>query len=442
MTLIEFMDRTAVENVVGALSLKPDRVIFVCRTQESVNWVEHYRKLFQQHGLETAVESMLLDFSEIERELPYLVERLENLLKTWENCEFDLTGGEELYLTAVGILIGKYGDSIQCHRFSLLNEKLIDCDGNGNTGEYCPCDLTIEDLALICGGEIVWDPARGDYTYDWDFNPEFVQDIQTMWWSSMFNPGLWNKQMEVLGEISRLSPAKEPLTIAFEPAWAKANLKDNRYCLDTKLLERLAEKKLLKLEEGEGTVTLSFKNEQVMKCLTMGGQVLELMTAVCLRSFKDARGERVFHDVRVGVVLDWDGADTDGTEKPDPTNEIDVIAMKGAVPVLVSCKNGSFKADELYKVNAVAARFGGDCAKTVLVSSWVSLNQENVNFETMDTYELEKYRLRRRAEAMDIRLISSKDIFNGARYDRSLNMTLTGKIRSRWYSRIKDVLPK
>ena len=46
--------------------------------------------------------------------------------------------------------------------------------------------------------------------------------------------------------------------------------------------------------------------------------------------------------------------------RPQETkNEIDVMLMRGVVPVFVSCKNGAVKMDELYKLDTVAQRFGG-----------------------------------------------------------------------------------
>ena len=48
-------------------------------------------------------------------------------------------------------------------------------------------------------------------------------------------------------------------------------------------------------------------------------------------------------------------------------NEIDVIAMHGAMPIFISCKNGSFNSDELYKFNTVADLFGSDSVKKVFV---------------------------------------------------------------------------
>jgi hypothetical protein len=114
-------------------------------------------------------------------------------------------------------------------------------------------------------------------------------------------------------------------------------------------------------------VSFTFKNKFIKKCLTVSGQVLELFIALKLRGILDWERKPLYNDIRVGVVINWD----DGSDEPEPAviNEIDVFAMKGAIPVFISCKNGFVDTDELYKLNTVADRFGGKYAKRVLVTS-------------------------------------------------------------------------
>ena len=45
------------------------------------------------------------------------------------------------------------------------------------------------------------------------------------------------------------------------------------------------------------------------------------------------------------------------------------MAMHGIVPVFVSCKNGNVDKHEVYKLNAVAERFGEKYAKKVLITN-------------------------------------------------------------------------
>lgn len=73
----------------------------------------------------------------------------------------------------------------------------------------------------------------------------------------------------------------------------------------------------------------------------------------------------------------------------DVKNEMDVLATAGAIPVFISCKNGSVDSDELYKLNTVAQRFGGIYAKKILVMTYYGVTDSFIQ----------------RAQAMNIRLI-------------------------------------
>ena len=77
-------------------------------------------------------------------------------------------------------------------------------------------------------------------------------------------------------------------------------------------------------------------------------------------------GNEVVDDILTGALIYWDN---DNPEDRDIVNEVDVIVMKGLVPVFVSCKNGTIEVDELYKLNTVATHFGGKYAKKVLVAT-------------------------------------------------------------------------
>ena len=74
-------------------------------------------------------------------------------------------------------------------------------------------------------------------------------------------------------------------------------------------------------------------------------------------------GHPLFDSGETGVILDWDGV-SNGTK-----NEIDVILTRGVTPVFISCKNGDVSVDELYKVAAVADRFGGNFSRRAIIAT-------------------------------------------------------------------------
>ena len=110
---------------------------------------------------------------------------------------------------------------------------------------------------------------------------------------------------------------------------------------------------------------------------------------------KDEDGNPVYNDVRNGAFIDWDGVCHGNDGEYDTENEIDVIMIHGLIPVFVSCKNGAVRMDELYKLDAVATRFGGKYAKKIMIA--IALGGDT-SFA---------YHFRQRAKDMNIRLIEN-----------------------------------
>jgi hypothetical protein len=92
------------------------------------------------------------------------------------------------------------------------------------------------------------------------------------------------------------------------------------------------------------------------------GNLLEMYSA--LAAFEAG----LFHDICVGVEVDWNGlASPVGT--PDPKNEIDLVLLQENLPVLISCKNTAPKNEYFYEIMIMAKHYGGYFATPVLFSS-------------------------------------------------------------------------
>ena len=117
--------------------------------------------------------------------------------------------------------------------------------------------------------------------------------------------------------------------------------------------------------------------------------------------------------MKTGVFLDWD---TVADEKIETYNEIDVIVMDGVEPAFVSCKNGAIPVDELYKLNAVAERFGGKYAKKVLVASGLG----NLKSDSGNRAVFIDENIRDRAGEMKIKIIDSNCFKTEARLQKAL----------------------
>ena len=70
-----------------------------------------------------------------------------------DDCVFDITGGDEMYLLALGIVFEKNPNrNIQIHKFNLRNNMIYDCDKDGETVFRDAPKLTVEENIRIYGG--------------------------------------------------------------------------------------------------------------------------------------------------------------------------------------------------------------------------------------------------------------------------------------------------
>jgi len=406
MTIIEFYDKASIENIAGALLCEPQQVILVGDKRKQLERIKSlYQNILAKHNITTEISFKSVN----KNNLQDIIMTLEQIVDNCEDCVFDLTGGEELYLVAVGTVMERYKGRVQCHRFNFRNDTLNDCDADGNVCSSKPFDISIEDNINIYGGEIVTDEQREIYTYPWNFTDDFEHDIDVMWDICRKNTRLWNAHVGTLGAVCKLFDFQDgTMSVSFDKDIAASILKQKgiKFVCVAWIMYELQKHGLIRSLVMQDTISFAFKNEQVKQCLTIAGQILELAVAKVMRSIKDKDGGPLYHDIRVGVVIDWDSAEQD--EEYRTINEIDIMAMKGSIPIFISCKNGDFDANELYKLNTVAEQFGNKYAKKVLVSTELDKLGEKSDY------------IRARMDDMSIRNVENADEMSDSELERVL----------------------
>ena len=393
MTVIEFFDKNAIENMLSALCCQPERILFVGHNRTQIEkQLEFYRLVIQSRGLNVE----LLPPRSINRNnLPQIVDALSDIVEKYGECDFNLDGGEELYLVAVGVVAQKYPGRVRLHRFNIRNNTVTDCDADGRDQLLAPIALDVRENVTIYGGRMVSVSQHKDGTYPWEFTEKFRSDVQRLWEISRRYRTNWNSCINTVSWAMREMPQEDPRAFlckrsVVEPAMEREY---DRYRINLPILYALEDAKLISWLRVEGDeIEFVFKSEQVKQALSKAGQVLELMATMAALDAAEEDGTAVYNDVRCGVYIDWDGSvEPEGTV--DVANEVDVMLMKGAVPVFVSCKNGNMDVDELYKLETVAQRFGGKYARKALIAPQLdSLGDKG------------KY-IRKRAEDMEIRVV-------------------------------------
>ena len=227
----------------------------------------------------------------------------------------------------------------------------------------------------------------------------------------------------MLETAEKLSGHTEDLKVTVPTGHLKEAIKRNggNYVVIRRIMEGLQLAGLLKdYSVDDDSFSFTYKNEQVRQCLTVAGKVLEMKVFSAALDAREKDGSKTYSDVMNGVFIDWDGEININPYSFDTENEIDVMIMHGMIPVFVSCKSGYVEKGELYKLNAVATRFGGKYAKKVLVATSLD-NSDYANH------------LRQRAGDMGIRLVEGYS-HNGKHKD-FVNMNddeINRVIRSLW----------
>lgn len=392
MTVIEFFDRNDVENITSILLLKPERVIFVGDSKKQMRRaLERYELIIRTRGIRTVLDVCSVNRNNLES----IVTTLSEVVAEVGECTFDLSGGEEFFHLAVGILMERFGDRVSVHRLNLENSVLTTANATLTERRTEHLDVTVDEYISLYNGHIVTDPAEPVHTYPWVLDEELARDVETMFEICRRNEGLWNATATMLGLIT--SGGKDALAYEIPLKRAEKIIENtgHRFRLSEDIMSPLAKAGLIRRSVVSGVLHLQFKNEAIKRCLTIAGQVLELHVAMLMRALRDEDGRALYTDVRVGTVIDW--APDDGNEQVRTLNEIDVIAMKDGIPVFISCKNGDFSNEECYKLRTVAAKFGGESARTVIVASETARLGPRL------------LHLRARASEMGIRLVELED---------------------------------
>ena len=377
MTYIEFFDQIDSENVCACLTYVPDRVIYIGNNAKLINkHIECYERVFADRGFEIEFIAKTVSRSNVDK----VVELLTNLIETYDDCVFDITGGDEMYNLALGMVCEKYPEkNIQIHKFNLENNAIYDCDTDGVTVYKDVPFLSVEENVRIYGGDVLYGDVTSENTYKWDLNSDFLNDIKIIWGFCKGNVRLWNT---IIGTLEAIEHTGEVFNETCTTKAQKSSVENYltrhkaKYLITKGFIKYFTKKGLITFYDDSDaeTVVISYKNSQVKKCLTKAGQALEMHMYITLKNLKYKNGTPVYNDVMNGVVIDWDGKFHDETveDEYDTENEIDILLMHNVVPVFVSCKNGIVTADELYKLNTVAERFGGRYAKKVLLATSIS----------------------------------------------------------------------
>lgn len=386
-TLIELFDTCQIQNIIAGLKLNPEKIIFVgfdkVMRDKRINDLKNVLCGRNPH--------IVLEFRKVSRyDYEKIYCALDEIVADNKDCVFDLTGGKELVLAAMGEL--SVVRDIPMVQFNVRTGNLIRVKNSDNI--VCEDDkgLSIDECVKMNGGSVI---KNTETDYEWDFNDEFRTDVLTLWEICKENCREWNIQANMFDLFEKTASFSYDGIVKIKLSQLEYNKKLKPVNED--LLRKLAKHGFITdyLFDGEN-LSFGYKNQQIKQCLLKAGNILELYTYVT--AFNICKKEPgFFDDSDVGVFVDWDGIITGETDGTDTRNELDVVFTRGYIPVFISCKNGQVHKEDLYELYTVGEKFGGEYSKLALICTYIS----------NDVYQRET--IINRAKTMNIEIIDSVD---------------------------------
>lgn len=354
---IEFFDSEPLENLITCLNFKMDKVIFFGHSDTMTeDRIQDTRRALKNICGIVDVEFITVSQKSLYKVLELLEKEISAEMKGGNKCFFDLSGGEDLVLVAMGMLATQY--KVPLHKFALPENELYlltkwdKVPRIDEVVERRELKLTLDDIIGLHGGVINYRQQK-----DVKSNLEdraFRESVQVMWEIANDSQKKWNGLSSVFKECTKYEDETQRVRVSVKAMrQAMKRIPDIISVKElTNYLNRLGNQGILeKVSIDEEFIKFSYSSPLIRDCLLDAGCLLELHT------YYERMESGRYSDCRVGVHIDWDG-EINGREI-DVENEIDVMLLEGVVPVFISCKNGRVNQMALYELDAVANRFGG-----------------------------------------------------------------------------------
>lgn len=350
-TLIELYDDRAIENVLGPETFMPEKVIYLCPTEvaEDKATLEALRHFYQVRNLDIKIEFAECSFYKADK----IYKQLLNILEKNEDCAVDITGGTDAALFATGMICKEKG--IPAFTYSHKRNRFYDiCGAEYADDLLCEIEYSVEDFFNMTGGTLrkgrVEKKALVDHFDQFDKFFALYLKYQREW-------------VDFITFMVRISQnsKEEPIRLSVSGDYIQKGERGSRISANPNLLKDLERIKFihdLTIEEN-ARISFTFADEEVRFWLRDVGSVLELyMYRLCIES-------KLFGDVVSSAIVDWDGTNA----KDSVSNEIDVVASRGVVPLFISCKACEIKTEALNELALLKDRFGGKGAKAAIVTT-------------------------------------------------------------------------
>ena len=350
-TLIELYDERAIENILAPDMFRPQRIIFLCPSDvaQAQRLQEKIRTFFLRRGWEP--ELIFLESSLFKADR--ILHQLLTIYEKYPDCALDVTGGSDAALFAAGMFTDQTG--VPAFTYSRKKNRFYDICG-ADFADNLPCTLSysVEDFFLMAGGTLL--PGRVNNAileqYLGDFDPFFACFLR-------FRRN-WS---DIISYIEKVSPAEYGQTppLFIQGKYTVKGERGARNSANEDALQELARIDLIRnlTIVPDQSVSFRFRDLNTRAWLRDVGSVLELYV------YKACLDTNIFNDVISSAVVRWDEV----LGHASVSNEIDVMAARGVIPLFLSCKACDIKTEALNELAILRDRFGGKGAKAAIVTT-------------------------------------------------------------------------
>ena len=270
------------------------------------------------------------------------------MLDSHQDCAIDISGGTDASLFAAGMVAG----DTPVFTYSRKKKSFFEIRNASFARGFVPdLSLDVPSCMMMAGGTLL--PGRADN----ETLPQRTGQIDKLFAVYSKYRRVWNHQISLIQKIS----SAEPGILRAEGSLTE-NAGNRTVTADEDLFRSLAEAELIQnLDFSEGRVSFSFPDETVRFWLRDIGSVLELQVwRACMASGG-------FDDVVLSAVVNWQNGKK--LKGDSVSNEIDVVAVQGALPVFISCKTCEVHTEALNELAILRDRFGGKFSRAILATS-------------------------------------------------------------------------
>jgi len=350
-TLIELYDERAIENILAPDMFRPKRVIYLCPGEiaQNLNRQEKMRAFFHRRGWEPELIFMEASLFKADR----ILRQLLTIGKKYPDCAVDVTGGSDAALFAAGMFSTQTG--APAFTYSRKKNCFYDISGAAFADNLsCTLSYSVEDFFLMAGGTLL--PGRVDNM----ILSEYLDDFDPFFQCFLHFRRDWT---DIISYIQRISPSEYGQTppLSIQGKYTVKGDHGSRNSANEAALNELAQIGFIRdlvIVPGE-SVSFRFRDANIRAWLRDVGSVLELY------SYKACLDTGIFNDVISSAIVRWD--DTVGHSSV--SNEIDVMAARGVVPLFLSCKACDIKTEALNELAILRDRFGGKGAKAAIITT-------------------------------------------------------------------------